>query len=274
MAKKTASAELHIAEVKRGRIDVCILGTTPIVLNRMSEKAMRELLMPKGKKSAADKATSMKHDPYAEFLTSPYTDPDPKAPTLLVHLATAFKGAISAAAMDVPGSSRAQIGRLCWVEGERVALYGIPQLFMSVTRSADMNKTPDIRTRAIVPHWACRISISFVQPMLNETSIINLLVSAGLTQGTGDWRTGKGKGTYGSFIIVNENNPDFVRILKTGGRKAQELAMTNPECYDRETQELYDWFYLELDVRGKKDQVIDRASSNGTKKRGGRLAAV
>lgn len=255
MAKAKETTEIQIVQVDRGHVEYCILGTTPLILNRMSEKAMHELLLPKGKKTAADKASSLKHDPYAEFLASPYTDPDPKAPTLITHLATAFKRGISAAAMDVPGSSKAQIGRLTWVEGERIHIYGIPQMLMSVTRSADMNKTPDIRTRVIIPQWACRITVSFVKPLLNETSITNLLVSAGLTQGTGDWRTGKGSGTYGSFEVTSQDNPDFKLILKTGTRKAQESAMKDPEAYDRETEELYEYFKSEVGKRGKGDLV-------------------
>lgn len=260
MAKKAEATEVQIVQVERGHVEYCILGMTPLILNRMSEKAMHELLLPKGKKTAADKASSLKHDPFAEFLASPYTDPNEDGATYIMHLATAFKRGIAAAALDVPGSSKAQIGRLSWVEGERIPIFGVPQMLISVTRSADMNKTPDIRTRVIVPKWACRITVSFVKPILNEVSITNLLVSAGLTQGTGDWRTGKGSGTYGSFEIVSSDNAEFKHLLKHGGRKAQLSAMESPEGYDLETRELYQYFQDEVGKRGKQDLV---ASSNG-----------
>ncbi len=259
MAKKE-TADLQIVEVQRGSIEYCILGRTPLILNRMSEKAMHELLLPKGRKTAADKASSLKHDPYAEFLASPYTDPDDNGPTLITHLATAFKKGLSAAAIDLPGATKAEIGRLTWVEGERIPIFGIPQMLMSVTRSADMNKTPDIRTRVIIPKWACRITVTYVKPLMNETSITNLLVSAGLIQGTGDWRTGKGSGTYGSFEVVSQDNPDYKHCLKVGTRKAQKAAMEHPEPYDRETEEMYSWFQEEVGKRGKSELV---SSSNG-----------
>lgn len=250
-AKKDANKQsLEVVEFDTGRIDFCILGRTPIILNRMSEKAKHELLFPKGRKTAAEKARSVKHNPWQEFRDSPYLDPSEDAPTYLTHLATSFKAAIRGAGVDVPGATKAQIGRLLWVEGERIALYGLPRMFMAVTRSADMNRTPDVRTRAIVPRWACRVSVSFMRPVLTAATVTNLLAAAGLTQGVGDWRPEKGSGNYGQFVPVNEDDPEFQEILRTGGRQPQFEAMQNPVAYDEETEELLEWFADEADRRG------------------------
>jgi len=246
------SVELDVLKVDHGQLEFLVLGTTPLILNRMSEKALRAILMPSAKKNAAEKASSLKHNPKEEFRASPYLDLDDSAPTYLQHLASAFKGAIKSAALDLPGSSKSQIGRLTWVNGERVSIYGVPQLFMSVTRSADINKTPDIRTRAIVPEWCCRLSVSFVRPNLKEQAVANLLASAGLTQGVGDWRPGKGSGTYGQFELVGADDPRFQHIVKHGGRQAQIEAMNNPEPYDTESAELLEWFEAEAGRRGFK----------------------
>lgn len=255
-AKQAKDSSIDVLKIEHGQLEFCILGTTPLILNRMSEKVLHELILPKGKKTAADKASSLKHDPMAEFLASPYTDPDPNAPTLLQHLSSAFKGALKSAALDLPGASKSQIGRLTWVNGERVSIYGVPQMLMSVTRSADINKTPDVRTRAIVPQWACRISVSFVTPMLREQGVCNLLASAGITQGIGDWRPGKGSATYGQFALASLSDPNFQHIVKHGGRKVQESAMASPSFYDRETEELFHWFQGESQRRGFKPTQI------------------
>lgn len=244
--------EIDVLKVDHGRLDFCVLGTTPLILNRMSEKALHQLLMPSGRKTTAEKASTMKHNPMEEFQASPYTDEDESAPTFIQHLSSAFKGAIKSAALDIPGSSKAQIGRLTWVNGERVAIYGIPKLFMSVTRSADINKTPDVRTRAIVPEWACYVSVSFVKPLLREQGVANLLASAGIMQGVGDWRPGKGSGTYGQFELVDANDKRFNQIVKHGGRGPQMAAMDEPECYDAESRELLSWFDVEARRRGFK----------------------
>ncbi len=43
---------------------------------------------------------------------------------------------------------------------------------MSVVRSADIGKTPDIRTRAILPAWAARITVTYVTPKLTANAVL------------------------------------------------------------------------------------------------------
>lgn len=247
---KKKDTTIDILRLEEGRLEFCVLGTTPIILNRMSEKARRELLMPKGRKTAAERASTLKHEPIDEFRASPYTDPNPSAPTLLQFLSSAFKGAMMEAALDLPDVNKSQIKRLVWVNDERISLYGVPRLLMAVVRSADMNKTPDVRSRAIIPEWACRLSVSFRKPILREQGIANLLAAAGVTPGVGDWRVGKGSGNYGQFELVDANDPRFVAVVESGGRAAQEAAMESPEPHDLETEELLEWFTGEKARRG------------------------
>lgn len=267
-AKSGGASEIEILRITHGRFDACILGTTPLVLNRMSDKAMRQLLQPSGRKNAAQRASTAKHDPYAEFQGSAYQDKDPKSPALLQHLSSAFKGAIAGAALDLPGTNQKQIARLTWVVGERVHIHGLPKIFCAITRSADINKTPDVRTRVIVPEWACKITVAFVTPILKHQGVANLLASAGITQGVGDWRTGKGKGTYGSFELVNEDNPEWLRRMKVG-RKAQLEAMEEPVAYDEDTEELLSWWEREMKSRGFASDEANGASIPSRKKANG-----
>jgi len=252
MAAKKSTSQPEVSEilkVETASVTCYVLGTSPIILNRMSEKAKHELLMPKGRKSAVEKATTLKHKPIEEYRASAYTLKDKAQPTLLAMLATSFKGAIRSAALDMPGAKKAQIGRLTYIAGEFVGIYGVPKLFMSTVRSADMNRTPDIRTRAIVPEWACKLSITYVQPLIRQQAVLNLLAAAGITIGVGDWRPEKGAGNYGQFKIVAPNDPEFAAIVKAGGRKAQIEGLENPVCYDDETTELLSWFDEELTHR-------------------------
>lgn len=241
--------EIIVTKIKTGTVRVNVLGTTPIILNRMTEKAMRQLLMPP-KKGAARKSAGLKHDPYAEFCSAPYLSEREGSETKLVHLASAFKGAVKGATTDMPGATKAGVGRSVWFDGERVPIYGVPELFMSITRSAGMNRTPDVRTRCIVPRWATILEVTFVANVINEKAICDLLVYAGLTQGVGDWRPEKGSGNYGQFRLVGDDDPEFIEIVKNGGRAAQEAAIAAPECYDNETAELYEWFSSEASDRG------------------------
>lgn len=245
MAAKKSTPDHDITDILKvttGSFECCIVGTSPLVLNRMSEKAKHELLMPKGRKNAVERATSLKHVPIEEYRASAYTLKDTTQPTLLALMSTAFKGALRSAALDMPGAKKAQIGRLTYIEGDYVGIYGVPKLFMSIVRSADMNKTPDVRTRAIVPVWACHLAVTFVQPLIRAQAVANLLAAAGITIGVGDGRPEKGAMSYGQFRIVDKDDAEFQRIVKTGGRKAQQAALDTPLCYDLETEDLLTWF--------------------------------
>jgi hypothetical protein len=250
VAKKSDS-EVFVMEVMQGAMDFCVIGTSPIILNRMSEKTRGQLLLPSGRKNAAEKASTLKHDPLAEFRASAYTSTDEDSPTRLQLLASMFKGAMRTAALDLPGASKSQIGRLVYVEGDRVSLYGEPQIMLAVTRSSDINRTPDVRSRAIVREWACRITVKFVRPIIRDQSVANLLAAGGITSGIGDWRIGKGAGSYGGYRLCSEDDADFVRICKIG-RAEQDAAIENPRSYDDETESLLAWHGVEVKRRGFK----------------------
>lgn len=248
---EAAGSEISITEVVEGQMDFCILGTSPLICNRMAQKAWFELLAPKTK-TAADRQGTMKHDPIAEFRASPYRMKTDDAPTVLAVLPTMFKKAMGTAALDMPGAKKTQIGRLINVDWDVMPVFGIPKVFMAITRSADMNKTPDVRTRAIIPEWACRLTVRFQKPIMRETTVANLLSAAGRLSGIGDWRQEKGSGSYGSFALVSADNADFLRIVKAGGRKAQQAALDKPMAYDDETSEMLAWFEPEMKRRGFK----------------------
>lgn len=234
-----------VVDITTETIDICVLGTSPLIMNRMSEKAMRELLMPAPKKTTGEKKTTLKHDPVSEFRASPYTLQDPSAPAFLALMSTAFKGALRSVAVDMAGASKAQLGRNTFVSGTYTPIFGLPQIFCAVTRSADMAKTPDVRTRAILPEWAAVVRLTYTTPILNQTAVVKLFAAAGITIGVGDWRPEKGKGDFGQFKIVSNDDAAWVRIVKEQGRKAQEAALAEPVAFDGETESLLAWFDVE-----------------------------
>jgi hypothetical protein len=248
-SSREQSSEIHIESVRTETIALALMGTTPLIFNRMSEKAKTDVLFPKPRKTSAEKQASLKHNPMQEFAASAYTLPDGDA--LLAVMATAIKGAMRTAALDLPGASKAQIGRLVYVRGDYVPVYGIPQLFMSVVRQAGIVRAPDIRTRAIVPEWAVLAQITYVVPMLNPTAIANLLNAAGITVGIGDFRQEKGAGNYGLFRVTSAEDPAFVALRQAGERDAQAAAMKAPTFYDEDSERLFTWYEAERARRGK-----------------------
>lgn len=252
-AKKETDSTIYVTEQRREKINFCILGTTPLIHNRMSQKVMQTLLCPPPRKNAAEKAQSLKHNPMEEFRNSPYTTKCESDPTFITLLSTMFKGGMMVAALDIPGVAKTQIKRQVYLEGgHNVFLYGIPEMMMAVTRSADINKTPDIRSRAVVRKWACHLSISYTVPILNQQSVSNLLAAAGIVSGVGDWRQEKGSGNFGCYKLTTEDDPEFLEVIATGGRQVQKDALENPKFFDQETEDLYHWFEIETKRRGMK----------------------
>jgi hypothetical protein len=251
-SKKSETTTIDVLKVTTSRITFHIVGTSPLICNAMSEKARQQLLLPPETKSRTQRQSTLKHDPIEEYKRSVYKARGDEAPTRIIFPGAGFKALLASTALDLTGASKSQIGRLSWVPEYNVHVYGIPALLMSVVRSADMARTPDIRTRAIVPQWACTFSIECVTPMLNEQAVTNLLASGGITRGIGDWRPEKGKGSFGQFRIAGPDDPEYQTIVKSGGRLAQDAALGNPTCYDNESEELLSWFNTEAKRRGLK----------------------
>lgn len=267
MAKiKKTEAEIvqSSVELRMYELEACILGVTPFVCNSMPSKARQQLLYPTGRKTTAEKATSMKHNPLEEFRASFYRNRSDDAATLIEMVAVSFKRAIESTALDVPGATKAQIVRNIVAPQQKTSLYGVPQMFMAVVRSADMNKTPDIRTRAILPEWACRIVLRYPHPMFKEKVVADYLALAGQLRGVGDFRPQQGPGSCGLFEIVAPNDPRFLAVIEGGGRASQLAAVESPEMYDDDTRDLYDWFVEERQKRGA--EPTHRAKTNGASK--------
>jgi hypothetical protein len=220
-----------------------------MVMNRLPKKAREELLWPRPKLNRAERATTLKHDPDAEFRDSIYRCRDDKAPTL-VHLPNgAFKKAMANAALRIPGATKAEVGQLVQVIDPTVHLYGKPMLYMAPVREGGMTKTPNIRTRAMFVQWACEVNIQYIRKLVRETDIINLMSWAGRICGVGDGRVEKGTFAYGTWELVGPNDKRWLEIVKSSARSVQVKAMANPECVDADSEELYTWFKSEFKRR-------------------------
>lgn len=266
---------IEINAVDVCQVDFCVRGTTPLISNRFSVKARQQLLLPPLPTNRAERNNTLKHDPVHEFRSAVYMNRDSKRPALF-HLPNGmFHKSLGAAALDTPGAKRTQIERLTKIVDVNIDLYGVPTLFMAMVRNSDINKTPDVRTRPMFDEWACKITVQYVRGTLTERSIANLLGAAGQIIGIGDWRGEKG-GPYGSYVVVPETDEDYLRIIKTQARKAQQAALDNPICADADSEELLAWFHAEVSKRERNSQLgaNSRQAPNDRRKPGSRKKAV
>lgn len=246
--KAETQTEIHITPLRRGTARLRIIGVTPLYQNRMAAKAMQQLLVGSRKKTKAERV-DIKHDPVQEFRDS--AEILKTGPTMLGVRVVAVKASMCTAALETAGLTKSSAQRLIFMPGEFFALYGTPQLKMDVVRSADINRTPDVRSRAFLPKWGAEIDVQYIVPQLSAQSVVTLLANAGVLVGVGDYRQEKGKGAFGSFRVIGEGEKDdeWNNLVKNHGRKTQEAAMRNPEYADEETAALMEFFFSEVKRR-------------------------
>ena len=246
-AKKTTDGTIHVPQLAQERQTFVLTGTTGLICHRMGAKAKHTLLVGGGRKTAAERL-ELKHDPVAEFRDSMDIEQDFHPHSHVTFPAMAFKSAMATAALVVAGIRKTDVQRMIYIPEDRVPVFGVPRLRMDIVRSADMNKTPDVRTRAFFPTWATALTVEWSKPMLSETSIVALLHNAGRVCGIGDWRQEKGKGSFGTFTVekVGGDLPDDVSLLDSAD---QWDAIENPVAANTETQRLLVDFAAEVEAR-------------------------
>lgn len=248
--------EEYVPTVAINQATFYIIGRQPLIYNRMAAKAMRALLLPAPRRTKMELELAQKHDPIQEYRDSVHRRRDSMpGPTRLQLPAPSFKGSMATGALDAPGLKKTETGRRVWVEGSYVPIWGRPYLMMSAVRNSDRNRTPDIRTRAILPEWCSEITVSFIHPLVRLNQIMTLLAYGGITGGVGDFRQEKGKGNYGQYEFVDRDDERLLRIMAEGGLEVQDKALAEPECFDDLSEELLAWFNAEVGRRAEAKSI-------------------
>jgi hypothetical protein len=256
MTKTPTSESVQVEALKFDLLRLRIIGTTPYYCNAMSRKLKEYLLWPTTKTRAS--RSGPKHDPEAEFRDSMYHLPmDGTSPTLLYLPGSAIKAALCQAALKTPGIFKTTAQTALFVEDSACPMYGVPLMKMDVVRNSDPNHTPDVRTRAFLPHWGTEILVKCQSGALPPRSVFNLAMNAGQTIGVGDFRQEKGKGNFGTFRCIYgggeaaaDDEAEWNELVTQQGRAAQREAFDHPQCADDETADLFAWYQSEFIKRG------------------------
>ena len=195
------------------------------------------------------KYDDMVDNPEQEFKDSLYKKS--YGETLLCFPSPGIKQAMATAALETDGIKKTTVNRLLFLPEQYVNVWGTPYLKMDIVRSADINKTPDVRTRGYLPRWCAEVRLRFIAPALSTFDVTSLLSNAGAIVGIGDYRQEKGRGSFGCFDVFdgkNKNIPEWDDIVKES-REAQQHAMDYPICADPETEELMEMIGIERQKR-------------------------
>lgn len=196
-----ATDTIHISRIEAETLRVPILGTTPLICHRFSEKAKRQMLdAMQGRKSPKEPK-----DPEAEYRAAFYrfkdsTDDGPFGAPVIAFKDASVGGARYYAQLTMTGLRqclffRGEVGAdsqmLARIDGE-------PRMREDVVR---VNRGgTDLRYRPEFPEWTTTIEVTYVKSMLTRDSVLSLIDAGGLGVGIGEWRPEKG-GDFGCYRI-------------------------------------------------------------------------
>ena len=211
MATKTTNEQvITIPALDIRTATVKIVGDSPLIMHKWSEKAKKEIL-DKQMKKAKSKGHDAK-DPFADFISSMYWldgEPENKTPEGFAEAledgarfgfpSTAVKAAAVAAAYRAGiTKNMVSMNGAFHILGEFVEIHGEPVI------REDMVKVgmgvADIRYRGEFPEWWSSFTVRYNAAVISLEQLINMVNMGGLAGGIGEWRAEKG-GVYGSFHV-------------------------------------------------------------------------
>lgn len=189
--------------------EITVIGDTPLIMHKWSEKAKREML-EKQMKVAKTKGKDAK-SPVADFIDSIYWlqgEPEEKTEEGFLKAvgsakfgfpATAFKAsAVAAGYRSGILKNMVTANGAFHIIGEFVEINGKPQMREDMVRVG--MGTADIRFRGEFPAWSAKFTIRYNASVFTLEQIVNLFNLGGFACGIGEWRPEKG-GTNGMFHV-------------------------------------------------------------------------
>lgn len=212
MAKK--QSETTVVEIPAINIQTAVIrlvGDSPLIVHKWSEKAKKEIL-DKQMKKAKTKGHDAK-DPVRDFIDSLYwLDGEPEEKTEVGFLqaiesgarfgfpAVAFKAsAVAAGYRAGVTKNMVSMNAAFHIDGEFVEIQGVPQMREDMVRVG--MGVADIRYRGEFPEWSATFSVRYNASAISLEQLINLFNLGGFACGVGEWRAEKG-GTFGMFHVV------------------------------------------------------------------------
>lgn len=197
-----ADGQVQIDKIAAETIRVPILGTTPLIVHRFSEKAKREMLdAMQGRKSP-----KQPKNPEAEYEAAFYKFQDGGYGLPV----TAFKQATVGGARFYGRNQVTMTGLKAFIflKGELgidglglARIDGEPKMREDVVRIG--RGGTDLRYRPEFRDWSTSLDVTYVTSALTRESVLSLIDAGGMGIGVGEWRPER-DGDFGTYRI----NPD------------------------------------------------------------------
>ena len=212
-AKTNETVSVEIPQLKMETAVIHVVGDTPLIVHKWSEKAKKEIRDKQMKKASTKKEAK---DPVADFIDTLYwLDGEPEEKTQegfekalaagarFGFPATGFKQCAIMGAYRLGADIKTTVAKAAIIiPCEYIEIKG-----KAVTMREDMvkvggiSKVADIRYRAQIEDWEADIPVKYVSSVLSLEQVINLFNLGGFACGVGEWRNEK-NGVFGSFHVA------------------------------------------------------------------------
>lgn len=201
-------AQVHVNQIAAATLLVPIIGTSPLVVHRFSEKAKRQMLdNMQGRKSPKESK-----DPHAEYDAAFYRLPGGG----YGFPVTAFKQATVGGARFYSGVTMTALKQSIFFRGvpgtdgiSLVAINGEPHMREDVVRVG--RDGTDLRYRPEFREWSAPLTVVYIRSTLTRDSVLSLIDAGGLGVGVGEWRPER-DGDFGTYRIDPDRALEEVRV--------------------------------------------------------------
>lgn len=210
--KKVTETVVEIPSLKLETAMIHVVGDTPLIMHKWSEKAKKEIRDKQMKKATSKKDAK---DPVADFIDTLYWlegEPEEKTQEAFEKAlangarfgfpATGFKQCAIMGAYRLGADIKTTVAKAAIIiPCEYIEIKG-----KAVTMREDMvkvggiSKVADIRYRAQIEDWEADIPIKFASNVMSLEQVINLFNLGGFACGVGEWRNER-NGVFGSFHV-------------------------------------------------------------------------
>jgi hypothetical protein len=196
--KKTETKEIKLPELEIQRLSLRVVGITPLLTHRWSEKALTQMRATQQKTAKMAKEAK---NPEADFEGAKYRDENGRECVRSIF----FKNAIVSAARYADDLKMTVLRGALFIEGDFLPIQdksgkkAAKSVMREDTVRVGMGKA-DLRYRPEYTDWSVDITVQFNSHVLSAEQVINLVRLAGFSVGICEWRPER-NGHYGRFDV-------------------------------------------------------------------------
>jgi hypothetical protein len=206
-----ASSSVTLPPLNIQTVSVTLIGDTPLIVHRWSEKAKKQMLDKQTKKASAGREAK---DPERDFRDSLYVLPDGRYGFPIIG----FKAAAVTACTSIGSMTKVAARQAFHVDGEFAVIEGDEPTMREDMVRVGMG-TADIRYRGEYRNWWTTIDIKYNANVLSAEQILNLMQTAGFAVGVGEWRPER-DGQYGRFHVATAAEMKAIDEFRSGRKAA------------------------------------------------------